>query len=318
MRKLISILIAISLLLAMFSLNGIALTHIAFGTGSPGGVYYVLGGAMADLWTKLLDDIDVTAESTAASVENCRLTGSNEVQLGFAMSDVAFKAYHGKDQFENNKQPIQALFSTYPALQHFISIDPEIKSVRDLKGKKVSVDAPGSGCETLARLIIEAAGLSYNDMQVSYYSQPEAAQAMKDKNIDALFYNFAYPGSAVQEIIAVREVYFVPIDDDIIDKLTSEYGYYMRGAFPPGAYQGLDKEVPSIQVGNDIVANVNVDEELAYQLTKTLFENAEELYVVHPVAKQLIPENGVKTSIPLHPGAVKYFEEVGLGEFVLK
>lgn len=315
MRKSLGILLTALFMMLIFAGYGLATTFITFGTGSPGGTYYPLGGAMADLWTRLLD-IDATAESTAASVENCRLTGSNEVQLGMAMGDVAFKAFHGQVQFENDKQPILALFSMYPAPQHFISIDPEIKSVRDLKGKKVSVDAPGSGCETMARLIIESAGLSYDDMQVSYFSQPEAAQAIKDRNIDALFYNFSYPGAAVQEITAVRDVYFVPIDQDIIDKLTAEYGYYIAGVIPAGVYKGQDVDVPTIQVGNDVVVNADIDEETAYLLTKTLFENAEELHNVHPSAKLLLPENGVKTAIPLHPGAAKYFEEVGLGEFV--
>lgn len=315
MRKSINIFLVTMLVVLVFTGFASATTFITFGTGSPGGVYYPLGGAMADLWSRMLD-VDATAQSTAASVENCRLVGSNEIQLGMAMGDVAFKAYNGTDQFEGDAQPILALFSMYPALQHFISIDPDIKSVRDLEGKRVSVDAPGSGCETMARLIIEAAGLSYDDMQVSYYSQPEAAQAIKDRNIDALFWNFSYPGSAVQEVTAVRDVYFVPIDDDIIDNLAAEYGYYIRGAFPAGVYQGQDEEVPSVQVGNDVVVNVDVDEEIAYQLTKTLFENAEELHVVHPSAKQFLPENGVKTAIPLHPGAAKYFIEIGLEEFV--
>lgn len=315
MRKSLGILLTALLILSIFSGYGLATTFITFGTGSPGGTYYPLGGAMADLWTRLLD-VDATAESTAASVENCRLTGSNEVQLGMAMGDVAFKAYNGQVQFENDKQHILALFSMYPAPQHFISIDPEIKSVRDLKGKKVSVDAPGSGCETMARLIIETAGLSYDDIQVSYYSQPEAAQAMKDRNIDALFWNFSYPGSAVQEVTAVRDVYFIPIDEDIIKKLTAEYGYYIAGVIPAGTYKGQNEDVPTIQVGNDVVINADIDEETAYQLTKTLFENAEELYNVHPSARLLRPENGVKTAIPLHPGAAKYFIEVGLGEFI--
>jgi len=314
MKKLTGIFITVVLLVSVFSGFGLAQTYITFGTGSPGGTYYPLGGAMADLWTRLLDDIDATAESTAASVENCRLAGSNEVQIGMAMGDVAFKAYHGQVQFEDNKQPILGLFSMYPAPQHFISIDPDIKSVRDLEGKKVSVDAPGSGCETMARLIIEAAGLSYDDMRVSYYSQPEAAQAMKDRNIDALFWNFSYPGSAVQEVTAVRDVYFVPIDDDIIEKLTDEYGYYKSGVIPAGTYKGQEKDVATVQVGNDVVINAEIDEETAYLLTKTLFENAEELHNVHPSAKQLVPENGVKTAIPLHPGAAKYFTEVGLGD----
>lgn len=318
MRKSLGIILTALLMLSIFTGYGLATTYITFGTGSPGGTYYPLGGAMADLWTRLIEGMDATAESTAASVENCRLTGDNEVQLGMAMGDVAFKAYYGQVQFEDDKQPIKALFSMYPAPQHFISIDPEIKSVADLKGKKVSVDAPGSGCETMARVIIEAAGLSYDDMRVSYYSQPEAAQAMKDRNIDALFWNFSYPGSAVQEVTAVREVYFVPIEQEIIDKVTAEYGYYLAGRIPAGTYKGQDVDVPTIQVGNDVVININIDDETAYNLTKTLFENAEEIHNVHPSAKLLLPENGVKTAIPLHPGAAKYFEEVGLGEFVRK
>jgi len=317
MRKLVRYILTIFILLFVFSATCSATVFLTFGSGSPGGVYYPIGGAMADLWTKLLE-VDMTSQSTAASVENCRLTGSNEIQLGMAMGDVAYKAYHGEVQFEGDAQPILSLFSMYPAPQHFISIDPEIKSVRDLKGKKVSVDAPGSGCETMAKCIIEAAGLTYDDMHVSYYSQPEAAQAIKDKNIDALFYNFAYPGSAVQEITAVRDVYFVPIEDDIIEKLSAEYGYYLPGIIPAGTYKGQDADVPTLQVGNDIVVNINVDEELVYQLTKSLFENVEEIINVHPVVELFIPENGVKTAIPLHPGSARYFEEVGLGEFVRK
>jgi len=242
-----------------------------------------------------------------------------------ATSDVAFQAYHGQGQFEGDKQPIYALFSMYPSLQHFISVDPEIKSVRDLSGKRISVGALGSGCEILSRLIIEAAGLSYDDIQVSHYSQLEAVQAMRDRNIDVLFYNFAYPGTVVQEITKAREVwvspgkivqeittvYFVPIDEDIIEKLTGEYGYYTRGVLPAGVYQGQDKEVPSIQVGNEVVINIDIEGYRAYRLVRLLFDWAYKLYDVHPVTKQLIPENGVKTSIPLHPGAEKYFEELG-------
>lgn len=314
MKKSLLLLMIISLVLGLLYTSGVAATYISFGTGSPGGVYYPLGGAMAELWTKLLksEGIEVTAESTAASVENCRLVGSGECQIGMAMGDVAYKAYKGVAQFEGNAQPVLGLFSMYPAPQHLVTIDPNIKSVRDLKGKRVSVDAPGSGCETLARLIIEAAGMTYDDMKVSYYSQPEAAQALKDKNVDAVFWNFAFPASAVQEVTAVREVYFVSIDDDIIKKLTTEYGYYKDGKIPANTYKGQDYDVKTIQVGNDIVVNKDVDENIVYLLVKTLFENAKQIHDVHPVAKQLIPENGVKTGVPLHPGAAKYFKELGL------
>jgi len=315
MKKYLSLILMVSLIVFMFSGISLAVTHITFGTGSPGGVYYPLGGAMADLWTKLLkaEGIEATAESTAASVENCRLVGSGEIQIGMAMGGVAFKAWEGKlSPFEGNPQPILGLFSMYPAPQHLLVLDPNIKSVRDLKGKRVSVDAPGSGCETLSKLIIEAAGMTYDDMKVSYYSQPEAAQALKDRNVDAVFWNFAFPASAVQEVTAVRDVYFVSIDADIIKELTTKFPYYKEGKIPANTYKGQDYDVTTVQVGNDIVINKDVDENIAYLLVKTLFENAEEIHNVHPVAKQLIPENGVKTGIPLHPGAEKYFKELGL------
>jgi len=315
MKKHLSIILIVSLLVFLFSGISLAATHITFGTGSPGGVYYPLGGAMADLWTKLLkaEGIEVTAESTAASVENCRLAGSGEIQIGMAMASVSFKAYKGEvDPFKGTPQPILGLFSMYPAPQHILTLDPDIKSIRDLEGKRVSVGAPGSGNETISRLIIETAGLTYDDMTVSYYSQPEAAQALKDRNVDVVFWNFAYPGSAVQEVTAVRDVYFVSVDDDIIKKMLAEFPYYQEGKIPANTYKGQDYDVITIQDGNDVVVNKDLDENTAYLLVKTLFENAKEIHDVHPVAKLLIPEIGVRTVTPLHPGAEKYFKEKGL------
>jgi TRAP transporter TAXI family solute receptor len=313
-KKYLSIILMVSLLVFLFSGISLAVTHITFGTGSPGGTYYPLGGAMADLWTKLLksEGIEVTAESTAASVENCRLTGSGEIQIGMAMASVSYKAYEGIVQFEGKPQSILGLFSMYPAPQHIVTLDPNIKSIRDLKGKKVSVGAPGSGNETIARLLIETAGMTYDDMTVSYYSQTEAAQALKDRNVDVVFWNFAYPSSVVSEVTAVRDVYFMSVDDDILKELVAKYPYYQEGKIPANAYKGQDYDVTTVQDGNDVVVNKDLDENIAYLLVKTLFENAKEIHNVHPVAKLLIPEIGVKTVAPLHPGAEKYFKEKGL------
>ena len=252
------------------------------------------------------EGIEVTAESTAASAENCRLVGSEEIQIGMAMSSVSFKAYKGKvDPFKDTPQPILGLFSMYPAPEHILTLDPNIKSIRDLKGKKVSVGAPGSRNETIARLIIETAGLTYDDVKVSYYSQPEAAQALKDRNVEVVFWNFSLPGSAVSEVTAVRDVYFISVDKDIVEELTSKYTYYKEGKVPANTYKGQDYDVVAIQDGNDVVINKDIDENTAYLLVKTLFENAEDIFNVHPSAKKLIPENGVKVGIEMHPGAEK-------------
>ena len=230
-----------------------------------------------------------------------------------AMSSVSYKAFKGEvEPFKGKPEPILGLFSMYPAPQHILTLDPDIKSIRDLKGKKVSVGAPGSGCETISRLIIETAGLTYDDMRISYYSQPEAAQALKDRNVDVVFWNFSLPGSAVSEVTAVRDVYFISVDKDIVEELTSKYTYYKEGKIPANTYKGQNYDVVAIQDGNDVVINKDIDENTAYLLVKTLFENAEDIFNVHPSAKKLIPENGVKVGIEMHPGAEKYFKEKGL------
>lgn len=285
--------------------------HITVGTGSPGGVYYPLGGAMAELWTKKLsaEGIEVTAESTAASVENSRLVGRGEVQFGMAVGSIAYQAYMGEGKFEE-KLPILAAFSMYPAPEHIITTNPDIKTIYDLEGKKVSVGAPGSGNAAIAELILKTAGL-WDKVDKQYYSQSDAAQALKDGNVEVVFWNFAFPASAVQEVAAVRDVYFVQMPDEVLKKITSKYPYYKSGIIPAGTYKGQDYDVKVLQVGNDMIVNKGVPEDVVYKMVKTLFENAEELYDVHPVAKQLKPENGVKTAIPLHPGAEKYFKEVG-------
>ncbi len=286
--------------------------HIKIGTGSPGGVYYPLGGAMAELCTKKLADkgIEVTAVSTAASVENCRLVGRGEVQFGMAMGDIAYQAYMGEGKFKE-KLPILAAFSMYPAPEHIITTDPNIKTIYDLAGKKVSVGAPGSGNAAMAELILKTAGI-WDKIEKYYYSQPQAAQALKDGNVDVVFWNFAYPASAVQEVAAVRDVYFVQIPDKIVNEIVSKYPYYKPGVIPAGTYKNQNVDVKTIQVGNDMIVNKDVPEEVVYNIVKTIFENAEELHDVHPVAKQLTPENAIKTAIPLHPGAEKYFREVGV------
>ena len=311
----------IVLILFALSIIGLAKVCFTFGTGSPDGTYYSLGVEMADFWTKLLKtkDIEVHVESTADSIETCRLVGSKEIQFGITMSDVAFNAYKGLVQFEGKAQPILGLFSICAAYQHILTLDSNIKSIKDLEWKKIAIGKPGSRDEVLLQLIIEASGLRYSDLpcctdvEVIYYSQiEEAIQDLKDEIVDAVFWNISYPNSAVQEVCAVRDVYFVPIDDDVIKKLVREYDYYKDGEIPANIYKGQDYNVKTVQVGNDVVINKDIDKNTAYLLVKTLFENAKYLIDVNPVTNQLIPENGVKTSVPLHPGAEKYFKDLGL------
>ncbi|MDK2855497.1 MAG: uncharacterized protein PWQ86_710 [Bacillota bacterium] len=286
-------------------------TYLTFASGSVGGAYYPLGGGIADILSEL-PGIQCVSESTGASIENARLVASGESQLGFMMGDAAYKAVQGIEPFKE-KLPLKALFSMYPAPEHIVTLkNSGINSVEDLKGKRVSVDAPGSGCEAMAREILKAHGMSYDDIEEAYLSQPEAATALKDGTVDAVFWNFAYPGAVVMDVASARDIKLIPIREEILDKLTKEFPYYVKGKIPAGTYKGVDQDVPALEVGNVVVVREDMPEDLAYTITKTLYENVKRLVEIHPVAAQMTPETGWQTPIELHPGAAKYFKEIGV------
>ncbi|HHV57667.1 MAG TPA: TAXI family TRAP transporter solute-binding subunit [Firmicutes bacterium] len=286
-------------------------TYLTFASGSVGGAYYPLGGGIADVLSEL-PGIQCVSESTGASIENGRLVASGESQMGFMMGDAAFKAVQGIDPFKE-KLPLKALFSMYPAPEHIVTLkNSGINSVEDLKGKRVSVDAPGSGCEAMAKEILKAYGMTYDDIEEAFLSQPEAATALKDGTVDAVFWNFAYPGAVVMDVASARDIKMIPIKDEILDKLTQEFPYYVKGKIPAGTYKGVDEDIAALEVGNAVVVREDMPEDLAYTITKTLYENVKRLAEIHPVAAQMTPESGWRTPIELHPGAAKYFREVGV------
>jgi TRAP transporter TAXI family solute receptor len=284
--------------------------YLTFASGSVGGAYYSLGGAIADTMSRV-PGFQCVSESTGASIENGRLVASGQSQFGFMMSDAAYKAVNGIEPFKE-KLALKALFTMYPAPQHILTLKGSgIKSVPDMKGKRVSVDAAGSGCEATSKEILKAFGMTYDDIKVAFLSQPEAATAIKDGNIDALFWNFAYPGAVVLDVASARDIELIPLPEDIMDKLASQFPYYRKGKIPAGTYKGVDVDIPALEVGNVIVVPSDMDEELAYTITKTLFDNVKSLAEVHPAAAQMDPATAWQTSIDLHPGAIKYFQEIG-------
>ena len=285
--------------------------YLTFASGSVGGAYYPLGGGIADIVSEL-EGVQCTSEATGASIENGRLVASGESQFGFMMGDAAHKAVNVIEPFEK-KLPRKALFNMYTAPEHIVTLkDSGIKTIEDLKGKRVSVDAPGSGCEVMAKEILKAHGITYDDFKVANLSQTEAGEALKDGNIDALFWNFAYPGAVVMDVTSVRDIEMIPVTDEMLDQLVEEFSYYVKDVIPGGTYKGVDEDIPVLAVGNVIVVRDDMDEELAYKITKILFENIERLAEGHPAANQMNPEMGAKTPIDLHPGAEKYFKEIGV------
>ena len=235
-----------------------ATTFITIGSGGVGGTYYPLGGVMAELLTKGGLDIKATSRSTAASKENCRLVASNKAQIGMTMGSTLYQAYTGTEAFkQDGKLPLLTLMNMYAAPQHLVTTTKTgIKTFADLKGKKISLGAPGGGDQLLSLMILEAAGWDPDkDINKQQLTQPEAVTALKDGNIDAAFFNFAAPGSAIMEIAAVRDVVLIPLPDDVVDKVCQKNQFLLKYTIEKGTYAKQDKPCKTVADANFLVVN---------------------------------------------------------------
>jgi len=282
---------------------------IVVAAGSPGGVYFPLGAGLAYVFERRVPGVVAMSETTGASVENSRLVASGESDLGMAMANVAWDAFAGEGAFEEDGElPIRTLFSMYPAQQHLLTIEGSgIESIEDLVGKTVSVDAPGSGAEVTSYIILEAAGI-LDEVNTVNYSQPEAAEALIDGMVDAVFYNFASPAAVVDQIQAARNVKFVPLELDLINAIIEDYPYFSPGAIPTGHY-GLEEDVSALTVGNLMLVHKDMDEQLAYDLLQAIFheDSLAELIGIHPIAQNFQVALAAEAPVPFHSGAERYF-----------
>lgn len=319
MRRLWTVCLAVSLVFCLvFAVQATAAEKVflTLASGSPGGAYYPLGGGMAVVIQKTVEGFRCAAESTGASVENSRLVGNGDSDMGMVMGSVGYNAAEGKKPFEK-KYDIVSLFQMYPAPQHLVTTAQSgIKKIADLKGKRVSIDVPGSGCSTMSKIILEEAGFNLEkDLKIANLSQTESVQALKDGVIDATFFNFAYPGSAVMDLAATRDIVLVPIEQKLLDQILKKHPYYVKIVIPGKTYAKVDHDVLCLGDSNVMIANKKMKDDVAYKIVKAIYTNVNEgqwaLKNVHPIAAQLTPQNAVNSPLPFHPGAAKYFKEIG-------
>lgn len=285
---------------------------INIATGGTAGTYYPLGGAIAEILNKNIPGMNATAESTGASAANINLLNGGEVDVAFAQNDVSFYADQGTELFADNKiEGLKALCTLYPETCQLITLKSTgITSVADFKGKKIAVGAAGSGVEANARQILGAYGLTYEDIDPQYLSFAEAAGGLKDGNIDAGFITAGFPTAAIQDIAAQHEVVLISIDDQVADKLIAEYPYYTKVTIPAGTYPNQEADVNSLAVKAMLVVTDKMDEQMAYDIVKAIYSNLDRLAAAHAVGKIITKETAQDgISIPLHPGAEKYFNE---------
>ncbi|MBO8159902.1 MAG: TAXI family TRAP transporter solute-binding subunit [Thermosyntropha sp.] len=285
---------------------------LTIATGGTAGTYYPLGGAIAEVLNKNIEGMNATAASTGASVANTNQLKGGDADIAFIQNDIAYYAVNGVEMFNGNKvEGLKALASLYPETCQVVTLKKTgIQSVADLRGKTVAVGAAGSGVEANARQILKAYGLTYDDINVKYLSFAEAASSLKDGNVDAAFLTAGFPTAAVQDISAQHDVVILPVDGDVREKLINDYPFYTKITIPAGTYPKQDKDVESIAVMAMLVTTDKMDENLAYEATKAIFTNLDRLAAAHPIGKEINKQNAQKgLSIPLHPGAEKFFNE---------
>ncbi|WP_077211228.1 TAXI family TRAP transporter solute-binding subunit [Bacillus dakarensis] len=280
-------------------------------TGGTGGTYYPLGGSFANMVTDATG-IQTTAETSGASAENMTTLKNGDAEIAFSQTDIASYAKEGKLMFEGNAvENVQAIGTLYPeTIQIVTTADSGITSVEDLKGKKVSIGAPGSGTAANAEQILEIHGLTLDDIEKQDLSFDESTAGIQDGNIDAAFVTAGTPTGSVEGLSATEDVVIVPITQEKIDALIEKYPYYVKDEVPAGTY-GLEEAVTTVAVQAMLVVTDSLSEDVVYEITKAIFENLDK--VTHAKGEVIKAENAVNgVGIDIHPGAQKYYDEKGI------
>ena len=291
--------------------------RISIATGGTGGVYYPLGGGMAALISRSIPATEATAEVTTASVDNMKFIHTGKVALALTLPDTAWDAYQGQLKGLKEKVAVRSLVSIYSNYMHIVALEGSgIKSVADLKGKRVSTGAPGSGTEIKGLRVLEAYGITPKDLRSQErLGVGESAGALKDRKVDAFIWDGGLPTAAILDVAATPgiKVHLIP-HGDAVAKMVAKYGpLYFVGVVPKGTYAGVDLDIPVAAVTNLLVAHERMEEPLAYQITKLVLEHTPDLVAVHKAASEITLKSAVLGSpVPFHPGALRYYKEKGI------
>ncbi|MCM3651280.1 TAXI family TRAP transporter solute-binding subunit [Metabacillus litoralis] len=294
--------------------NGGDKQNLSLLTGGTGGTYYPLGGQIGKIITDNTD-ANITPQTSGASAENMETLRAGEAEIAFSQTDIAAYAIEGKEMFEGKPiDNIQAIGSIYPETVQLVTTKKSgIKSVEDLKGKSVSVGAPGSGVYINAMQLLEIHGLTSDDIKAQNLSFDESTDGIQSGNIDAAFVTAGTPTGAVEALSAQNDVVIIPFADDKIQSLIEKYPYYAKDKIPSGTY-GIESDVNTVAVKAMLVVTKELDENLVYEMTKALYENTDK--ITHAKGKFITAETALEGlgNMELHPGAAKYFEEKGITE----
>lgn len=314
LKKVVGLILAGALILGA-SLSFAESNRLTLATGGTSGVYFPLGGAIGQVLSNKSDGkLAVTAQATGASGENMRLVQAGDVNFAIVQNDVADAGFKGTPPFRDRLDNVRAIGRLYPEYLHVVaSKGSGIKSMEDFKGKKISVGARGSGNEVNCRQLFGYYGLDYKNIKPIFLPYGETADQFKDRQLDGFVFTIGTPNPAIQDITTAQDVVFIPLEGSKAEEIVANFPYLVKDAIPANTYKGQENAVPTLSVQAILVANKDMPDEVAYQLTKTLYENLGEVSRAHNKGAEISLQKAADgVTIPFHPGAEKYLREQGV------
>ncbi len=311
------IIVALEALLAAFSFTAVAsaATYMSVATGGTSGTYYAVGGALAAAVSKD-GKIQCTAETGNASVANANLIATKGIEIAFVQNDITYWAVNGELMFQGKPlKNIRAVASLYPEhVQVVVAKDSGIKTINDLKGKRVGVGAPGSGVEGDVQAIFGVAGLTYKDLKkADFLDFGATASRFKDNQIDAGFVVAGYPTAALMDLTTTKDVSLISFDKAFLDKLHKKYPFFVASKIPAKTYKGIDTDIVTPAVMAILITHEDVPEQQIYDFLTSMFKNLDDIAAVHAKGKEITLKGALNgLTAPLHPGAARFFKEKGL------
>ena len=290
---------------------------ITIGTGSVTGIYYTTGGSICRLVNKYKDStIRCSIQSTEGSLYNLNSVNNKDLDFAIVQSDILYQASHNKNNFKNSSySKVKSIMAIYPELLTLVTKkDANINTIMDIKDKRINLGSSGSGNETTALTLFNEIGLTKNDLkEASSYNASEMSDALKNNKIDGYFYMVGHPTSTIKDSSSSVNIKIIPIENEITNKLIEKYPYFTKGNIPGGIYKGQVEDIPTFGVKAVLVVNEKVNEKIVYAVVKAILENFDEFKKLHPAYSNITKESLLEgISTPLHEGAKKYYEEIGL------
>lgn len=304
---------AVAVTAALFATPALAQTQLSVATGGTGGVYFPMGGGVAEVINTHVEGYAATAEVTGASVENMGLIATGDADMGLGLADTVAQAFTGTGRFEGQQLPmLRGMASMYANMIQIVALEGSgITSLADLPGKRVSVGAPGSGTEVNAQIILEANGITYDDIDEQRLNFNETADALANGDIDAGFWSVGAPTSSILNLATTQSITVIELSEEEFAAAMEAQPLFARTTLAGGTYEGVP-ETAVLGAANVMTVSSEMSEDLVYEITKAIFENVEDLRAVHPAANQTTIDFTLSaTPIPLHPGAIRYYEEAG-------